>query len=228
MATRRAPSRSAAPAAPRVPLADPAETDAAAGWDELGIGGEFDSVRLTGAPGLPELSDVVWRDCVLARVELGGTDLVRARFEGCTLSGVDAAELAASCSHWRHTTVRQLRAGVVDLVASHLQAVRLSGARLGRLDLRRAKVADLLIEDASIDELDLEEANATRVAFRDVRIGRLLVAGAALRDVDLRGARLESVGPVQALRGAVISEWQLQALAPAFAAELGLRVLGGE
>jgi hypothetical protein len=51
------------------------------------------------------------------------------------------------------------------------------------------------------------------------------VAGAVLRDVDLRDVDLRSVGPVAGLRGAVVSARQLEALAPAFAEEFGIRVL---
>lgn len=96
---------------------------------------------------------------------------------------------------------------------------------LQNLDLRRATVSDLLIEDGVIEDLDLSEARATRIALKDVRVGRLTLAGSVLRDVDLRGADLRSVGPVTGLRGAVVSSLQLDALAPAIAEELGLRVL---
>jgi uncharacterized protein YjbI with pentapeptide repeats len=219
---------SLAPTAPRVPLADPSSASLAASWEDFGLGGEFDSVLLSGAPGTEDLSDISFRDCTLQQAQLGGVDLTRVRVEGCTLTSVDAPELRATRSHWRHSVIRHLRVGAADLVDSKLQAVAIAGARLGRVDLRRSIVTDVRFEDAAIEELDLEEAKATRLAFRDVRIGRLLLGGAVLKDVDLRGAQLSTVGPVQGLRGATISEWQLQALAPALAQELGLRVLGEE
>lgn len=215
-----------APAAPRVPLADPSAATRPVSWEDFGLGGEFDQVLLTGAPEVDDLSDVSFRDCTLRQAGLDGVDLSRIRVEGCTLASVDAAELRATRSHWRHTVIRHLRVGAADLVDSKLQAVAVSGARLGRVDLRRSIVSDVVLEDAVIEELDLEEAKVTRLALREVRIGRLLLGGSVLKDVDLRGAQLSSVGPVQGLRGATISDWQLQSLAPALARELGLRVLG--
>ena len=215
-----------APAAPRVPLSDPSQASRPGDWEDMGLGGEFASVLLSGDPGDADLSDVTFNDCVLDRAVLGDADLTRVRVEASTLLGVFATELRANRSFWRHVGIRQLRIGAADLVDSKLSAVSISGARLGRVDLRRSVVADVLIEDAMIEELDLDEAKVTRLTLRDVKVGKLSVAGAVLKDVDLRGAQLGTVGPLVGLRGATISDWQLQALAPALAAELGLRVLG--
>ncbi|RKW70499.1 pentapeptide repeat-containing protein [Galactobacter caseinivorans] len=219
-------SRSVQPATPRVPLAEPSSSHHVLGWDEMGLGGEFDGARLEGASGATDLSDVTFRDCVVARADLSGADLTRSRWEGSLLEGVFADELRAGKSSWRNVMLRQSRMGVLDLVDAKVQAVRIGGAKLGRVDLRRAIVTDLLIEDAVIEELDLDEAKATRISFSEVHIGRLSLHGSVLKDVDLRGARLAGVGPVMGLRGAIITDWQLQELAPALAADLGLRVLG--
>jgi uncharacterized protein YjbI with pentapeptide repeats len=224
-----------APVDPRVPLGDPAVTARDAAWDEHGLGGEFDDVRLTGPAaqvlgpgpdgGASDLTDVTFRDCVLARADLSDVRLDRARWQGCLLTDVFADRLGAPRSGWRHVVARRLRAGVVDLADGKVTGVHVIQAKIGSLDLRRATVADLLIEDVVIEDLDLSEARATRVSFRDVRVSRMSVAGAVLRDVDLRDVDLRSVGPVAGLRGAVVSARQLEALAPAFAEEFGIRVL---
>lgn len=219
-------SRSLQPAQPRVPLAEPSSAHHVFGWDEMGWGGEFDGARLEGASGPADLSDVTFRDCVVGRADLSGADLSRSRWEASLLDGLFADEFRAGKSAWRNVVLHQSRIGALDLVDAKVQAVRISGAKLGRIDLRRAVVTDLLIQDAVIDELDLDEARATRVAFQDVRIGRLSLHGSILKDVDLRGAQLAGVGPVTGLRGATITDWQLQELAPALAADLGLRVQG--
>jgi hypothetical protein len=52
------------------------------------------------------------------------------------------------------------------------------------------------------------------------------VRGARLADVDLRGARVDSVEGLDGLRGTWITAAQLDGLAPALAAQLGLRVEG--
>lgn len=219
-------SRVVQPAAPRVPFAEPSQAQAPGAWDGMGLGGEFDGVRLRGAAGPLDLSDVTFRDCVLEQADLSGADLTRARWDASSVEGLFADELRAGRSTWRNVMLARARVGALDLVDAKLQAVRVRGARIGRLDLRRCVVADLLTEDAIIDELDLDEARATRLAFAEVRIGRLSVHGAVLKDVDLRGAQLGAVGPVTGLRGCTITDWQLQELAPALAADLGLRVIG--
>ncbi|MGO3151101.1 MAG: pentapeptide repeat-containing protein [Galactobacter sp.] len=224
-----------APVAPRVPLGDPSVTGRDGAWGDFGLGGEFDGVRLSGRAadalgpgpdgGAADLTDVTFRDCVLAGADLSQLRLDRCRWEGSLLEDVFADRLAAARSGWRHMVVRRMRAGLLDLVDAKVNGLYVTQAKIGSLDLRRASVSDVLIEDASIEDLDLSEARVTRLALRDVRVARLVVAGAVLRDVDLRSADLRTVGPVAGLRGAVISARQLEALAPAFAEEFGLRVL---
>lgn len=213
------------PAAPRVPLGEPAETDRDAAWEDHGSFGVHDGVRLAGAPGSPDLADVRFSQCVVAGADLGEAELRGSRWEACSLSGVFAPQFSAARSGWRHVVARQLRVGAADLVDASVSGVAVYGAKLGRVDLRRATVTDVLVEDAVIEELDLDEARLTRVAFRGCRIGRLSLAASVLRDVDLRGAELRVLGPVTGLRGATVGADQLQDLAPAIAHELGLRVV---
>jgi uncharacterized protein YjbI with pentapeptide repeats len=64
----------------------------------------------------------------------------------------------------------------------------------------------------------------TRFAARGTRISSLIVEHATLQHVDLREADLGGVAGLSALRGATISPWQLQQLAPLLAADRGIAV----
>ena len=73
-------------------------------------------------------------------------------------------------------------------------------------------------------QLGLAVHRLDRVVFADCRLAGADFTGARLADVDLRGADLQIERGVESLGGAVISPSQLVDLAPAFAAQIGVRV----
>jgi uncharacterized protein YjbI with pentapeptide repeats len=83
-------------------------------------------------------------------------------------------------------------------------------------------------EGCVLNEPDFGGAVLERVAFRDCVLRRAELNQVRLKDVDLRGAtELDIVTGVDRLAGAVISPTQLMDLAPAFAAQIGVRVEAG-
>ena len=82
----------------------------------------------------------------------------------------------------------------------------------------------MLISDCIISELDLGSATAARVALKNCTIGSLDLAGAKLKDFDLRGTDFRSISGLESLAGVVIDEYQLGLLAPLLAAHLGVVV----
>ncbi|MDN6331632.1 MAG: pentapeptide repeat-containing protein, partial [Micrococcaceae bacterium] len=124
-----------------------------------------------------------------------------------------------------NTSLARTRIGSAELHGAGLRSVLFDGGKLDLVNLRGAKLKDVLFRSMIIDELDLGAVQAERVAFQDCRIGMLSLHGAKLKDVDLRGAALAGLSGVGGLRGATVGELQLQDLAPLLAAEAGLRVL---
>lgn len=60
--------------------------------------------------------------------------------------------------------------------------------------------------------------------FTDCTVGTLQASGARLKDIDLRGARMNRIVGLAGLKGALISQEQLSDLAPSLADHLGLVV----
>ena len=118
------------------------------------------------------------------------------------------------------------RLGVLQCIEGTWDSVLVRGCKLGYLSLRGASVRDVAFEDCVIGELDLTGAQAERVAFTGSELGALDVSGATLRDVDLRAVDLPDITGLGHLRGATINDFQLQQLAPAMAAHLGIDVAG--
>jgi uncharacterized protein YjbI with pentapeptide repeats len=111
------------------------------------------------------------------------------------------------------------------LYESGWQSVRIDGGKLDFLNLRGAKLTDVLISDCIINELDFGSATGTRVALKNCTIGALDFSGAKLKDFDLRSSEFRSISGLGSLSGVVIDEYQLGLLAPLLAGHLGLTVL---
>jgi uncharacterized protein YjbI with pentapeptide repeats len=171
----------------------------------------------------------------LAGARLDGVRLTRVHADEADLSGVRLSEVAleqvsltvvrGARGQWRDVRVNG-RLGSVEAYESQWRSVHLSGCKLGFVNLRGAELVDVLFTDCLVEELDLVGAVANRVRFVGCRVGTLVVRGARFRDVDLRGADLETVAGLTELRGSTISPEQLVLLAPLLAEQLGLRVEG--
>jgi uncharacterized protein YjbI with pentapeptide repeats len=117
------------------------------------------------------------------------------------------------------------RLGSAELYESGWESVRIDGGKLDFLNLRGAKLTDVLISDCIINELDLGSGAATRVTLKNCTIGTLDLTGARLKDFDLRGSDFRSISGLGSLAGVVIDDYQLSLLAPLLAAHLGVVVL---
>lgn len=214
------------PRPPRLPVFDAPEGRPSGDLTALDLDGRsdgllFDSDDAAGQ----DLEDTVFTDCTLRRVSFMGADLNRATFGNCEITDLSAASLRAPDSGWWNTRLQRTRIGSAELHGANLRAVLFDGGKLDLVNLRGAKLRDVVFRSLIIDELDLGDVQAERISFQDCRIGMLALHGARLKDVDLRGATLAGLSGVAGLRGATIGELQLQDLAPLLAAEAGLQVL---
>ena len=200
--------------------ADPSVLRPHAALEVLALAPSDDSHVLEGAdlPGL-DLSE-----CSITGLDLSEARLIDSRLRETILDGVTASALAAQGGDWQDVELRSSRLGAAELYESTWRSVRVHGCKLGFVNLRASELVDVSFEDCTIDELDLGDVRGTRLAFAGCRIAVLEAAHARFTDVDLRGAELDEVRGVGSLRGAVVSFDQLLGLAPALAAEAGLRV----
>ena len=173
-----------------------------------------------------ELAGITLQECVLEGVSLNDTDLRGARFIECAFQDLFAPVFRAPRSSWRETSLRSTRWGSAELYDSTLDSVHLDGGKLDYVNLRAARLTDVLVSGCIIGELDLTGVRATRLALTDCTIGALTLDGAQLRDTDLRTSSFRGIQGIDGLRGATVDEYQLQLLAPFLAESMGLRVEG--
>jgi uncharacterized protein YjbI with pentapeptide repeats len=221
-AARAAASKVAAPRLSPVGLEDLAEDPA----PDFRRGERYDGGRYSRvhADGL-ELGGADFAECEFQGISFNDTQLRGCSFRDCILGELYAPVFRAARTTWRDVELRNPRLGSAELYESGWQSVRIDGGKLDFLNLRGAKLTDVLITDCIINELDLGSAAGTRVALKNCTIGSLDLGGARLKDFDLRGTRFRSISGLASLAGVVIDEYQLGLLAPLLAAHLGLTVL---
>ncbi|MDT0438494.1 MULTISPECIES: pentapeptide repeat-containing protein [Streptomyces] len=165
-------------------------------------------------------------DCALTGCGLDGTRLHHARFLDSVLRAPRGVGTVLSEVTLRDTEVLDARLGGVQMHGAALERVVVRGGKIDYLNLRSARLKDVVFESCLLVEPDFGGAHLERVEFVDCALREADLTSATLKDVDLRGAtELGIARGVERLAGAVISTGQLMDLAPALAAQLGLRVL---
>ncbi|MBX7444785.1 MULTISPECIES: pentapeptide repeat-containing protein [unclassified Arthrobacter] len=226
MTKRAAPAKTAAPRLSPVALPAVLDQPADRSGPAFRRGGRHDAVRYSGASadGL-DLAEAVFAECRFDGASFNDAQLRGASFRDCVLSELYAPVFRAARSTWRDVEFHNPRLGSAELYESGWQSVRIDGGKLDFLNLRGAKLADVLITDCIINELDLGGASAARVKLERCTVGSLDLAGAGLKDFDIRGTGFRRISGLGSLSGLVIDEYQLGLLAPLLAAHLGVTVL---
>lgn len=148
---------------------------------------------------------------------------------GTTLVDVEMTELRATTVSARGARLKRVRItggriGTLDLADAELDEVELRGVRIDYLSLAGAQVDDVLITECTITTLDVPQARCARVAFENTQADEIDTRGLRAEDVDLRGLAALSYTDAASLRGVTLSPRQIELLAPAFAATLGISV----
>ncbi|NUP59400.1 MAG: pentapeptide repeat-containing protein [Pseudarthrobacter sp.] len=226
MNRRAAAARIAPPRLSPVVLTGLSDQPSPDGGSALRRGERHDGVRYSrvSADGL-ELAEAVFAECAFEGVSFSDTQFRGASFRDCILSGLQAPVFRAARSTWREVEFHNPRLGSAELYEAGLQSVRIDGGKVDFLNLRGAKLSDVLVTDCIINELDLGGAAATRVKLEGCTVGSLDLAGAKLQDFDIRGTGFRRISGLGSLAGLAIDEYQLGLLAPLLAAHLGITVL---
>jgi len=192
--------------------------------EALRAGAHLDGERFEHLALDADLGGLVLEGCEVHDAVGDETRLDGGRLLESVLDRVHVAALSAKGSTWRDVRITGSRVGAAEWFDSEWTAVELIGCRIGYLNLAGSRIQDLRCTDCVLDELDLRDATVRRASFEGCRIGSLSVADATLEHVDLTGAELGAVDSAAGLRGTVLDESQLAALAPLLAAALGITV----
>ncbi|MEU2514666.1 pentapeptide repeat-containing protein [Streptomyces syringium] len=193
---------------------------------ELEREGDYDGVDFTEADFAGQIaSGARFMDCGISRCALDETRMGRARLMDCVLDGVHGVGTDLAEATLRDVEVRDARLGGTQLHGAVLERVLVRGGKIDYLNLRTATLKDVTFEGCVLFEADFGGARLERVVFRDCVLRRVDFTAVRMKDVDLRAAtELDIARGIDRLAGAVISPSQLLDLAPALAAQIGVRV----
>lgn len=183
-------------------------------------------------------------DVFAARLDLTGTvDLAYSTIEQCVVSadadavdltggtvvdvdlpGVRIASLKMRDAGVRRVRIRGGRIGTLDLSQASVAELELREVRIDYLNLGAAKITDLEVTGCTIRTIDLPQAELTRVRFADTSSDEVDTRGMRAKDLDLRGLDALSYLDALSLRGATLTSFQVQQLAPVIAAGIGIQV----
>ncbi|MFE6164905.1 pentapeptide repeat-containing protein [Streptomyces sp. NPDC056486] len=200
--------------------------DLVLGGGELEPDGDYDGVEfrdldLSGQDG----GGALFLDCAMTGCGVTEARLSRARFVDSVLTELRGVGTELSEASLRDVEVVDARLGGVQLHGSVLERVVVRGGKIDYLNLRKARLKDVVFEECVLVEPDFGRAELERVEFVGCVLKGADFSGVRMKDVDLRGAaEVDILRGIDCLAGAVISTAQLMDLAPAFAAQVGVRV----
>ncbi|QFR94241.1 pentapeptide repeat-containing protein [Streptomyces tsukubensis] len=210
----------------RLPPLTPFGVGATAGGGGLEPDGDYDGVEFHGLDlagqdgGGARFLDCAVRDCALTETRLSA-----ARFIDSVLDSVRGVGTDLGAAVLRDVEIKEPRLGGVQLHGATLERVVISGGKIDYLNLRQSRVKDVVFENCVLVEPDFSGATLERVEFVNCALKGVDFDRATMKDVDLRGAsELDISRGIDRLAGTVISPSQLVDLAPAFAAQTGVRV----
>lgn len=207
------------PAAPRVSPPDlPDDLDDA----EPHRGADLIAARL-GLAGSADLAHSSLEQCVLTG------DAETLDLTGATLLDVDMRDVRAASAPVRNASIRRLRViggriGTLDLSGARIDELEIRDVRIDYLNLGGAKAVDVLIVDCQVRTIDVPQAELTRVRFENCTCDEVDPRGLRATDVDLRGLDAIAFTDANSLRGTTLTTFQVQQLAPVFAAGVGIQV----
>ncbi|MDN5794360.1 MAG: pentapeptide repeat-containing protein [Intrasporangium sp.] len=165
-------------------------------------------------------------ECTLVACDLGEAVFRGSRWSQCAWERVHGAGISLVEASLHDIVIDQCRLGAVSAWGSQWRGVTVRGGKIDFLNLRGAKLKNVMFEDCLISELDLQEATVDAVRFDGCRLVEPQFGRGRYTGLDLTGAELVSPQGVAGLRGARVSRLQLLDLGPVLALEAGIEVAG--
>jgi uncharacterized protein YjbI with pentapeptide repeats len=164
--------------------------------------------------------DVRAVDADLSGVRARGISLRDVELVRCTL-----ANLEARTSRLVRAVVSESRLTGLGWFEGSVQDVVFRGCRIDLASFRFSQLERVTFEDCVLREADFEEVRCASVAFHGCDLTGASFANARFARSEFRRCTLDDLRGVEGLRGAAMEWSDILALAGAFAAALGVRLL---
>ncbi|HEX4692636.1 MAG TPA: pentapeptide repeat-containing protein [Solirubrobacteraceae bacterium] len=166
------------------------------------------------------LEDTLLRDQRVGTEPLKRFSLLDCRLERCDLAGLQAREAS-----WVRVVVTGSRLTGADLAGGRLQDVTFRDCRMDLASFAGARMERVSFERCDLRESDLGEARLHDVRLAGCDLTSAYVADASCSRTELRDGTYEDLRGIGGLKGCSLAWPDLMALAPALAAQAGMRLI---
>ncbi|MCB2411892.1 hypothetical protein LGT39_03395 [Demequina sp. TTPB684] len=183
----------------------------------------LDGLRLDGA-NLDGTSAAQVRllECALVDCRADALDLPGVTAVDVYVGGLQAQTLSCRNGEWRDATWAEVRIGAVSADGCEFTDFTVRDSRIDLLSLRDTRIRRLTVRHCRIDTLDLSMATVEDLTVLGGTVGEVLTEESRMTRVDLSNTTLGAVGHPGSLRGMMLSRPQIEDIAPALAAHLGI------
>jgi len=127
-------------------------------------------------------------------------------------------------SSWHRVSIDGARCSGLQITNGVLKNVDFKNCKLEMVNFRFSHLENVGFEDCVINDVDFYDARLKNVEFVNCTINKVTFASARMMSVDISKSFVEGINGINSLRGVTMSYDQLMQLAPAFAAEAGIKI----
>lgn len=127
-------------------------------------------------------------------------------------------------SGWSRATIVDARCSGAIFQLSQLKDVVFRNCKLDLVNFRYAKLKRVVFDGCILSDVDFSAAELSDVVFENCSIDRFQISNAKLQRVDFAGSQLGEIFGISSMKGAIVSDSQLIAIAPYIAREIGISI----
>jgi uncharacterized protein YjbI with pentapeptide repeats len=146
-------------------------------------------------------------------------DVTDCDFRACNFTASKFPE-----SSWHRVSIDGARCSGLQITNGILKNVDFKNCKLEMVNFRFSRLENVAFEDCVINDVDFYDAQLKNVEFVNCTINKVTFASARMISVDISKSNVEGINGINSLRGVTMSYDQLMQLAPAFAAEAGIKI----
>ena len=163
-------------------------------------------------------------EAVLIKPQLQGAHLGKLHLTDCLVQAGDFTAAHCAETAWLRVRVTGTRFGGTDCSRSLLQDVTFERCKLNLANFRFATLKRVRFVDCDLSDADFQGADLQHVSFVDSLLAKTIFDRVKLKAVDARSSQLIDLRGWESLRGLVVDDLQLAAIAPQLAVAFGLIV----
>lgn len=171
-----------------------------------------------------ELEKKSFSELRLTKVDFSQVTVAKFDVTDCDLRACNFTASKFPESSWHRVSIEGARCSGLQITNGILKNVDFKNCKLEMVNFRFSRLESVAFEDCVINDVDFYDAQLKNVEFVNCTINNVTFASARMVSVDISKSAVDGINGINSLRGVTMSYDQLMQLAPAFAAEAGIKI----